>query len=47
MGENSLMGGGMSPADVHAVVGNNDSWGGRGYGYEPQYETDLDNRTRE
>lgn len=30
MGENSLMGGGMSPADVRAVMGNNDSWGGNG-----------------
>ena len=31
MGENALMGGGMSPADVRAVMGNNnDGWGGNG-----------------
>lgn len=30
MGENSLMGGGMSPADVRAVMGGNDGWGGNG-----------------
>lgn len=29
MGENGLLGGGMSPADVRAVMGNND-WGGNG-----------------
>ncbi len=30
MGENMLGGGGMSPADVRAVMGNNDGWGGNG-----------------
>lgn len=30
MGENMLGGGGMSPADVRAVMGNNDNWGGNG-----------------
>ncbi len=29
MGEN-VLGGGMSPADVRAVMGNNDNWGGNG-----------------
>lgn len=29
MGEN-MLGGGMSPADVRAVMGNNDNWGGNG-----------------
>lgn len=30
MGENALMGGGMSPADVRAVMGNDGDWGGNG-----------------
>lgn len=30
MGENALMGGGMSPADVRAVMGGNDNWGNNG-----------------
>lgn len=29
MGEN-VMGGGMSPADVRAVMGNGDNWGNNG-----------------
>lgn len=30
MGENGMLGGGMSPADVRAVMGNNGDWGGNG-----------------
>lgn len=30
MGENSLMGGGMTPADMAAVMGNDNGWGGNG-----------------